>query len=916
MTLDSGRKISRSSTTGLRTRLVAITIVPMLGIVTWAGGSTSARYRQARKAARVAEGVNRLGRLLEARVVLDAERLPTQSKIAIQRFGVPVTFASMVLGFNPDARIAEVRPATDAAFQGELARFRDDLKRLRKQVDAEAGEAVSNKSLGAQGGEFKSALDLFRSIDRELDRRSLVESRAIEVSLRGLDSERELWRSVEALLGAQSVVNELGSQATLVFDVQSGEGESRLARRKLAASESAGEMNLQVLQANAGPDTSPLVAEFLRDPATVKSSTIVRDTLLTPTKPFMDAVSSLSAMQSLADRFIVLLRRTEMGRGLLASSLDETKRLAVSAEKSAKNQLLLTVGLAAGLALISVLIALSFARSISRPLRVLARRADLIGSGQLDGDPLEERGPREVVQVNRAVNELVDNLTILDRQASALALGSLQDPVLDEALPGALGQSMQNTIDRLRSSIENREELQLLLSHQATHDDLTGLPNRKSLMDAFQGVLGRSSRNATGVAVLFIDLDGFKRANDTHGHRFGDQVLVVCAQRVAAALRSGDFVARIGGDEFVVVLENVANVGEVVSIANRYISTLSVPVTIDEKTTNIGASIGIAVDFEGTATGATLLRDADIAVYRAKATGRGHAEVFDEDLREEMRRQSDVERAIVEAIQNKELRLEYQPLVQVTKLPDGSTKTTVSSVEALVRWERVGHGLIPPSEFIPLLETSPRIVDLGVWVLQEAMTEAARWKASVGELPVAINVSTRHLVAPTFVDDVRAALVLSEIDPARVTLEITETSLVDNVAIAITHLEAVRELGVRIALDDFGTGFTSIRQLTDFPVDILKIDKSFIDRITDTANSSERSIVEMIIGVGRALGLEMVAEGVERSEQAEMLSTIGCGTHQGFFYHRPLRPEQFLRQVEELARLDAGNAERTSHQLV
>jgi diguanylate cyclase (GGDEF)-like protein len=901
----------RTSTAGLRSRLVAITLVPMMGVFTWAGFTMNSRLQQSRKAVLVEERITQLGKYLEARIALDAERLPTQAKLAVEAFGVPASFGSMILGFNPDDRLAELRPLTDSAFNGNLSTFLDDLANLRKTVDALVTKTPSNGG-SLETGSFKEALDQFSEIENEVRRRSTMELKHIDDELGGFDGERQLWRSVEVLLASQELANELGFQSSLMFEVQSGKDERRESRRRLAASEWAANSRLELIDIQAGPVTKSALKSFQSNPAVKGSGKLIEDVLLTGPKPFIGNGADFGALQETAKQFTTVLKRSELARGILATALLETKQQALTAERGAKKLLILTVSLAAGLAVISFLIALAFARSISRPLRALARRADRIGSGELDGERLAEIGPREVVQVNRAVNELVDNLSVLDRQASALASGHLNSEVFDEMLPGALGTSMRETVGRLRSSIQNREDLQSQLSHQATHDDLTGLPNRKSLMEAIGAALARGKRNGSGVALLFIDLDGFKRANDAHGHRFGDQVLTLCAQRLTNELRTGDFVARIGGDEFVVVSEHITDPIEAINIANRYIATLSQPVAIDNKATNIGASVGIAIDFDGTATGAMLLRDADIAVYRAKATGRGHAEIFDLALRTEMEKRVDVEQAIVFAIANNELRLEYQPIVNVASVDStGQARTRISSVEALIRWDRSGKGLISPADFIPLLETSPRIVDLGAWVMRTAMTQAASWPEGAADLTISINVSTRHLVAATFVDDVRSALEMSLIEPSRVVLEITETSLVDNVAVAIDHLNAVRAMGVRIALDDFGTGFTSIRQLTDFPVDILKIDRSFISGINE---SGERSIVEMMVGVGRTLGLQTVAEGVETSEQANLLADMGCPTHQGYFHHRPLRPEAFLQRVAEMNAIEAKHESALSSQ--
>jgi diguanylate cyclase (GGDEF)-like protein len=858
---------------------MAIVLVPIIGIMTWATISVVGQANALTRTERIAAEITALGDLIQARNALDRERFPTQVQLITKDYGIPGPLTSLIMGFNPKTEIENTRADTDAAFASPaFSTYQPRLAQLRELTD--------------DGATFAVVLEKFQSIDTDLKVRSQATLDRLNDLPADSTIEAELDDLVLALVSAYGLSNATAEQTQLMFDLQSSDGEARPIRAQLASAQAIGNSFAKQTLANAGPRTNAALTEFSSSEATIAANELVDTALVEETTPIFSGLDA-TTLNATANRFKTLLRRGDLARTVLTTTITENKAEATTLQDRAGGELRKTLTTTAGLALISMLIALYFARSISRPLLLLARRADAIRSGTLVGTHLREDGPKEITAVTRAVNELVDNLMILDQQASSLAAGDLDAPALTRLLPGGLGVSMQATVDRLSSSIRNREELQLRLAHQASHDDLTGLPNRQSLTEFVTAALARSHRSSVPMATLFIDLDGFKRANDVHGHRFGDQVLKLCAERLRSQLRAGDFASRIGGDEFVVVAENLSGPTEAITIANRFIEVLSQPVNIENKAANIGASIGIAIDMDGSATATTLMRDADLAVYRAKASGRGHAELFDNTLRTEMEQRSDVENAIVVAIDNNQLRLDYQPIVLLR--PDGAG-STVSSVEALIRWDRPGVGLVRPDYFIPLLETSPRIIDLGRWVLATATQQLRAWSDhdDMKAVSIGINISSRHLVAASFVADVTKALDGSGIDPSRVILEITETSLLDNVAVAAEHLAAVRALGIRIALDDFGTGFTSIRQLGQLPIDILKIDRSFVAGICE---SHDRTIVEMMVGVGKALELVTVAEGVETAEQAAILSAMGCMVHQGYFHHRPVGPNDLLERI-------------------
>ncbi len=441
---------------------------------------------------------------------------------------------------------------------------------------------------------------------------------------------------------------------------------------------------------------------------------------------------------------------------------------------------------------------------------------------------------------------------------------------------------MSVAINQIVAAQNERGRLQADLAHQATHDALTDLPNRVQALTAIQAALSRAQRSGDLTGLLFVDLDGFKGVNDAHGHAAGDLVLREVAQRLHAAVRGGDLVARLGGDEFVILLEQLSTEADALHVAQRVIHSVAEPIVLSSDTSaTVGASVGMAVCQDGSTDPDRLLHEADTAVYRAKAGGRGRVEVFGDVLRRELAAHSDLEVALKLAIARDELVVFYQPIIS---LATGH----LQGYEALVRWRRPGHGLLAPAAFIPVAETSNLICDLDAWVLQRATHQLAVWtREGAGPLTVAVNVSGRHVSAPRILGDVRAALAASGLDPAQLVLEVTETVLVDDLA-AIHHLHLLRELGVAISIDDFGTGYSSISRLRHYPIDIIKIDRSFLD----TTHQSSRALLELMIKAAHTFELPVIVEGVEHAHQLETLRSIGCESAQGFHIAHPLPADQ------------------------
>ncbi len=424
------------------------------------------------------------------------------------------------------------------------------------------------------------------------------------------------------------------------------------------------------------------------------------------------------------------------------------------------------------------------------------------------------------------------------------------------------------------------------LRHQAFHDGLTGLANRALFQDRVEhAVVRRPGLDAGLVAVLFLDLDDFKTINESLGHAGGDQLLTAVAERLRTCLRASDTAARLGGDEFAILLEDLRDESEATNVAQRVIDALRPPIRIGGTAAVIATSIGIAVSPRGEDGATELLRNADFAMYQAKHGGKGRYEIFRPSLREAVTERAALEALMRGAEERDELRLHYQPVIDLTT-------GEIVGLEALVRWEAPGRGLLMPADFIGLAEESGLIVQIGRWVLERACRETQAWRQALDleALTVGVNLSARQFQHPDLVPEVSAALAASGLDPSRLILEITESVLMQTTTATIGKLADLRRIGVRLAIDDFGTGYSSLGYLERFPVDMLKIDKTFIDGIGERGNRPV--LARAIVQLGRALGLQVVAEGIERPEQAGVLRRLGCTRGQGYLYSRPLPADE------------------------
>jgi diguanylate cyclase (GGDEF)-like protein len=429
------------------------------------------------------------------------------------------------------------------------------------------------------------------------------------------------------------------------------------------------------------------------------------------------------------------------------------------------------------------------------------------------------------------------------------------------------------------------------LRQQAFHDTMTDLANRALFMDRLEHALTRRERHDESLAVMFLDLDDFKEINDSLGHMAGDELLARVADRLKLVLRASDTAARFGGDEFAILVEETADPEDTIRVAERVVSVFKPRFVVAGREVTISASVGVAVTASRDISAEELVGQADVAMYRAKVKGKDTYEIFQPGMQDVVARRLEVRTDLERAIDRHELVVLYQPIVDIT------TSTPVG-VEALVRWKHPRWGMVVPAEFIGIAEETGMIRELGLHVLEEACRQWQEWQVELIDEPaftVSVNVSPRQLRDPSFVSEVWRILTRAGLPPSHLTLEITESFMVDDPVSARDRLRELKALGVRISMDDFGTGYSSLASLQDLPLDILKIDKLFVDHVAEDPRRT--AFAQAIIRMGKTLGLGLIAEGVETAEQAERLQSLGCRFAQGFYFSRPVPAEEIQRML-------------------
>ena len=552
-------------------------------------------------------------------------------------------------------------------------------------------------------------------------------------------------------------------------------------------------------------------------------------------------------------------------------------------------------------------------------LGVFERRLNQAESSLLDHiDAIIQHEAGHIIAAQRTLKSLTSKLLLLNIGVIAasllLALGiayhtsrTIIDPILDlKAAAVRLGRGIFLSEDKPLAAKDSQDEIGVLarafttmsdnlqqlnsdLYHNANHDVLTGLANRKYLLEALEAHLQSVQAQPQTSALLFLDFDRFKMINDYYGHQIGDKLLAAISLRLQESFRTQDLIARLGGDEFTVLLKSSENPLEVEKMAARLLQRLRRPFQVEALELRITASVGIVFINDGTLSAADILRDADIAMYQAKAKGAGCYEIFTESLRQATFSQMELEADLRQALKEGSLDVHYQPVVALKDqgaLDTRALGTQTLGTEALVRWHHPERGTIYPDAFIPLAEETDLIAELDRFVLREACAQTVRWNKKLGTtLNVGVNISGQQFASQTLVQDVRDILFETGLEPERLQLELTETVLMDQTDLTLKSLKALKALGVTLHMDDFGTGYSSLAYLQHFDVDTLKIDRSFINAMLESEESA--TLVHTILVMAQSLNLEVIAEGVETWEQAAHLRSLGCELAQGFLFSKP-----------------------------
>jgi diguanylate cyclase (GGDEF)-like protein len=500
----------------------------------------------------------------------------------------------------------------------------------------------------------------------------------------------------------------------------------------------------------------------------------------------------------------------------------------------------------------------------------------LVDVSGLEGDGIFAVEQIRAVAPGVAIVLLCDEID--EQQALAALEAGAQDCLAKPDLgPVRLRRAVKFAIESKRSETQ--------LAHEALHDPLTGLPNRALFLDRLGVALDRSRRSAAAITVLFLDVDNFKKVNDTFGHHAGDQLLVGLGSRLKEMLRPMDTVARFGGDEFTFLLEDLGDEREVVAIAQRISDSAGLPFRVDDAQVTVTVSIGIAIVADPTIAAGSVIQQADNAMYRAKEHGRARFELFDETSGQRAMERLELESALRRALDRRELLIHYQPQILLGE------QFALTGLEALVRWQHPERGLIGARDFIPLAEESGLILTLGQYVLHSALAQLAVWHRVRPDITLSVNLSLHQLEDTSLPATLIEALRTTAVDPSTLRLEITESTIAHCHQPAITALQELEATGVRLAIDDFGTGSLSLQTLSRLPVDTIKLDQSMLATTTD-----ERPVLGAAVGIGHALGLRVIAEGVETEQQLLQLRTLGCDAAQGFLFSQPV-PEHEVRQL-------------------
>ncbi len=857
--------------------LASVTVIPLLGIAWLTGGDVTEARRESQQTRAISEAAQELDLSVQLRSVLDAEAYWSQSLAAVATFGLPTDQVLALTGLDINGGLIDARRAVDDVLSqpGVPAEAAVRMQEVRDGISP--GVPLERINAGFEEVIVLASQNLEQDIDN-----------LIEASDR-VGNATQLSNSIRALELAAQSQSELTDVVESYFAVRFPVGsDAAFESERMLSASLRYQATIARLKQHATPGTAvgDAIERLDSDPdqlwmmGRVQASTDIVITEGT-SSPSFDQSLDLTRAAEEVQTFRSAQQVIEVHAELVRIASDVVVEVAeISSDEAAVRQrqtAVFTIGLVAA-ALAAVVLGSIWLVS---PLRGMAAAV-----GQLrDGNPsstVPEAGPAEVRQAAQALNEAIENMSVVEGMATALANRDLDNPAFSQPPTGRLGASLCEAVTELAASMSEGEAFRAQLAHEAAHDGLTGLHNRSETMNQMNRALRRSVTFDSPLAVLFIDVDGFKNMNDAHGHAVGDEILRAVARRIQRCTRGPDRVGRLGGDEFVVVAESIDGIDSAMGLGERIRAAISRPILLGDVAFSVTTSIGVAVATDDS-TGPGLLREADLALYEAKAQGRNRVQFCGEELKNRQSEQTSVEQRLAAAIAGDDLLLHFQPII------DAET-TKVRSAEALLRWPSADGRFESPGEFIPIAERSDLILRIDNWVLDAVCKQIAAWSThpDLQDLSVSVNLSARSVSRPDLAERVLGALRQHNVSPECLTIEVTETALLDDVQMAAASLKALRKAGVKVAIDDFGTGFASLAQLRRLPLDVLKIDQGFVANID---RPDDRSLIQLTIDTGHLLGASIVAEGVESADQHQTLVSLGVDMAQGYLFARPMPAE-------------------------
>lgn len=853
--------------------LALLAALPLIGLAVFAGRQINAVADGQRDLAAIEDAATDLRDLIYIETALDTEIYWTEANQAVEEFGIPREMLPALIGIDIDLELPRAQLELD-----EMLATYDDPALTQAIEDARANPD--------QRTDANSALK--RVSSEQLPYRIRQATFDLQIKSAGLPDGQELAQRAD-VLGTSNQLRSAFTTAQGAYLYQSILTSGDPSQAFSATAGALANYDRLAIELQTKVDPSGPVRSTLNVVTTDNNVTSILSAARTATASFdagfeTPSLSDPATLVGLATTFSSATNAADAHLNLVETAASDFE-LELDRTRAREREQARTLGAVTLVTVIATLLAVvAVTRAIVVPIRRLGAAAESIGRGDVDG-PLELSGPVEIQAATLTLNQAAENLERAEAQAHALADGRLEDDSFTEVASGQLGQSLDAAVRRLKDSLTEREEFRQRLSREAAHDGLTGILNRGASILALENALRRSESSGKHLAVLFIDLDGFKRINDVHGHEAGDRLLIRVAQRLAASCRPNDRVGRLGGDEFLIVAEPVDSIGQARAFAERIRQAASAPLQYRGNTLHPSLSIGVAVT-DGKTEADAVIREADYALFEAKKGGRSQTYCFDDALRARLHQEADLENAITSGLANDEFSLAFQPILCATNL-------RVTKFEALLRWVRPGIGNMAPDDFIPFAERSDLILDIDRWVINHGVRHLAEFARRPGyeQTIVAVNVSGRHLGRGTLYDDVVEMLQRWEVEPSRLAIEITESALLDDLGTAADTLRSLRELGVQIAIDDFGTGYTSLSHLRNLPADTLKIDRSFTQGLD---KPDDLSLVRLITETGHLLGMEITVEGIETVAQQDLLRELGVDSFQGYLFGKPVSFEMAI----------------------